>query len=92
MSKNIYGLTDLKNEAIVEVIRRKFLLEANTDGQFYHPIDVERVRTEDWQIERFVLENGSEDQALRALITAMKWKSLSVFTKDNKNIFLKNFN
>ena len=74
MSKNIYGLTDLTNEAVVEVIRRKFLSEADTNPNLYDPIDVQRCRSEDWQIERFLIEKGTPDEALGALIRAMKWK------------------
>lgn len=44
-------------------------------GLLYHAIDVERVRTEDWQVKRFLLENdGDEEVAFGRLLASLQWK------------------
>lgn len=85
MNRNIHGLSDQTNEAILEVVRRKFLSEADTNPHLYHQIDIQRCRSEDWQIERFVIDKGSSDEALKALTTAMRWKkSFGIHDRDHK--------
>jgi hypothetical protein len=62
--------------AIVKSIRKKFFNEYELNPELYHEIDVNRVRTDNWQIERFVLdqENANEDKAYESLIKALQWK------------------
>ena len=55
-------------------IRSKFLADAQQNPDKYHQKDVERVKTNDWPIERFLLVNKSEDTALAALIKTMEWR------------------
>src|ERR1700743_3735740 len=74
MSADIRGLTDISNQTIVAEIRQRFLTEVDTNPHLYHDIDVERVRCEDWQIERFVIDYQSCDKAYEALIKALQWK------------------
>ena len=74
MSADIHGLTDISNQTIVAEIRQKFLTEVDTNPHLYHDIDVERVRCEDWQVERFVIDYQSCDKAYEALIKALQWK------------------
>jgi hypothetical protein len=52
-----------KNTKAIENIRTKFLTEFETNPQLYHQIDVEGVRSENWQTERFILDTESEDEA-----------------------------
>ena len=45
--------------------------------QRFHPIDVKRVRKEDWQIRRYLVDrdiNGDVDQAYCRLIETLEWK------------------
>ena len=60
-------------EAIAN-LRSKFLAEAQQNPNKFHPKDVERVKTNDWPIERFLLVNKSEDSALAALTKTMEWR------------------
>lgn len=61
-------------EAIAN-LRAKFETELSANGSEYHPIDIERVRTEEWQVKRFIMDNeGNEDKAFSELIRVMKWK------------------
>lgn len=56
-------------------VRQMFESELLVDDSLYHPVDVARVRTEDWQIKRFLMSNdGDESEALQAMTRALKWK------------------
>ena len=62
------------NEEAVKRLREKFLSECEKNEDLYHEIDVKRVRTEDWQTERFLIEHQNEDTAYEALVRALQWK------------------
>lgn len=58
-------------------IRARFEAELAVNPDLYHPIDVKRVRTEDWQVKRFLLNTESgdaEDEAFHSLLSALQWK------------------
>ncbi|XP_054163780.1 uncharacterized protein LOC128961555 [Oppia nitens] len=74
MSEAIYGLTDVSNRAPVDEIRKNFLLEVSNSPDLYDKIDVERVSTEDWEIERFILCHKNIDKAFEELIKSIQWK------------------
>ena len=59
---------------MIETIRERFLNEYQSHPQLYHEIDVNRVREDNWQIERFIDSDCNEDTAYNSLIKAMKWK------------------
>lgn len=42
----------------------------------FHPIDISRVRTEDWQVKRYILdeESGDLEAAYKALVRTLEWK------------------
>lgn len=46
-------MSGISKEAI-ENCRAKFLEEAKNDTDTYHPNDIERVKTNDWTVERFL--------------------------------------
>lgn len=71
---NVNDITDPKNKDSVQRIRQRFVAEADDKPQLYHRIDVSRVRSEDWQIERFILDTHTEDEAFKMLAKAMQWK------------------
>ena len=55
-------------------IRNKFLAQTQQNPNKYHMKDVERVKTNDWSIERFLLVNKNEETAFAALIKTMEWR------------------
>lgn len=60
-------------ESIAE-IRKRFEEEVAKNPDKYHPIDIERVKTEEWQVKRFLDDKPSVDEAFEALCKAMQWK------------------
>jgi hypothetical protein len=80
---------DDKNMKAIENIRTKFLTEFETNPQLYHQIDVERVWSENWQIERFILDTETEDEACKALIKSMQWKKSFGLHERNDQYFPK---
>lgn len=63
-----------KNQLIVDQIRSKLSLEFDRNGSDFHRNDIEMVTTNDWPIERFVIEYTTEEKAFEALIKTLKWK------------------
>ena len=64
----------------IQEIRARFEAELQTNSltvhQSFHPVDIERVKGEDWQIERYLLEaNGNVDVAYSSLIRTLTWKA-----------------
>ena len=56
-------------------MRKRFLDEVSANPSLYHEIDVNRVKTQEWQVKRFLLDqDNDEDKAFNALVAAMKWK------------------
>ncbi len=65
-------------EAIAR-LRAQFEAELTTNPSLYHPVDIDRVRTEDWQVKRYLLEeeehgNNNEEVAFEALLKTLQWK------------------
>ena len=59
---------------VIARVRTRFLAQVRDNPNNYHPSDVQRVATNDWWVERFVLVNSSEDHAIRHLLTTMEWR------------------
>ncbi|XP_054155748.1 motile sperm domain-containing protein 2-like [Oppia nitens] len=62
-------------------LRTRFLAEAESEPDKYHQIDIDRIRSDDWQLERFLIghrdeddEDSQMDKAYDALARAMHWK------------------
>jgi len=73
------------NKEVIEKIRTSFLALVQENSDKFHPADVERVKENDWWIERFVLVNKSEEAALKALVKTMEWRKtfgVNDFTDD----------
>lgn len=64
----------LVNKNVIESIRKNFLTIVQKNGDKFHPDGVERVKKNDWSIERFVLVSKTEDSALKALVKVMEWR------------------
>jgi hypothetical protein len=73
---------------VIESIKEKFLkYEYELNPELYHEIDVNRVRRDNWQIRRFVLdqEDGNPDKAYEAMIKALQWKkSFGIHDRDDQ--------
>ena len=70
------ALENLKtlNPAVIEAIRIRFVKNAS-DSPHYEESDVEMIKQNDWQIQRFLLEHKAEpEDAFAALNNAMKWR------------------
>ena len=74
---NIYEKTSNMPKNLIEEVRKKFLERVNNNPELYYPEDVERVKTDDWNVRRFLHTFKSEpnaDKAVEALDRAMKWR------------------
>lgn len=68
------GISEISAQLFSEV-RTKFLAEVKSNPHLYCKEDIECVETNDWQIQRFILEHKySSESALKALIIAMQWR------------------
>jgi len=76
---------------VVDKIRKKFLSQYKVNPELYHQIDVDRVRNDDWQIERFIIDQESEDKAYESLIKALQWKKSFGIHERNDQYFPKEF-
>ena len=70
------------------LIRYKFL---NDNNNLFDEIDIFRVRTDDWQINRFVIEHQDIYRALYALRIAMRWRKEFGIHRRNDQYFPKEF-
>ncbi|KAH7639189.1 motile sperm domain-containing protein 2 [Dermatophagoides farinae] len=74
----------------IERLRARFEKELETNSHLYHPIDIERVRTEEWQVERFaaddIYELDNDDGPFKAMCEALQWKkTLNVHERTEKS-------
>nr|XP_027200386.1 uncharacterized protein LOC113794464 [Dermatophagoides pteronyssinus] len=62
--------------ASIESLRSRFNEEVDKNPSLYHPIDVERVRTEEWQVKRYLEEfDNDENQAFELMKKSLQWKN-----------------
>ena len=59
----------------VNAIRAKVSLESLNNEDLFNEIDVFRVRTDDWQIQRFLKSFTNEESFVKALTMTMVWKN-----------------
>jgi hypothetical protein len=78
---------------IIKRIRKSFLKEYELNPELYHEIDVNRVCKDNWQIERFLLDqqNINEDKAYESFIKALQWKKSFGVHERNDQYFPKEF-
>lgn len=60
--------------AMIEEVRAKFLEEAAANPHLYDPADVDLARTDDWQVERFILRKKSVESALEMIKGTLQWR------------------
>lgn len=59
----------------IATLRQKFEDEVSENPSLYHQVDIERVRTEEWQVKRYLLaKKNNEAEAFDAMIKALQWK------------------
>ena len=59
----------------LDEVRKRFLQEYEENPDLYDPIDVERVKTDEWTIKRFLgFKKSNIDESVQALISNMKWR------------------
>ncbi|OTF72976.1 motile sperm domain containing 2-like protein [Euroglyphus maynei] len=79
----------------IDRIRQRFEKELETNGEQYHPVDIERVRNEQWQVERFVTDDiyqlDDDDGPFKALCDSLKWKKTFNVHDNNEQSFPKEF-
>lgn len=69
-------------------LRARFEVELSKNSHLYHPIDVERVRSEDWQVRRFLEEaDGNEELAFTSLLRSLQWKESFGLHRRSDNYF-----
>ena len=74
------------NKQMVERIRNTIVDMTLKDSNKFDEKDVEKVKGNDWSIERFILCTKTEEEALKALVKCMEWrKSFGVndFTEEH---------
>ncbi|KAI2795674.1 hypothetical protein BLOT_016591 [Blomia tropicalis] len=72
----------------IKQIRIKFEEELLGESPQFHPIDIERVRCEDWQIARYIINcNGDIDEAFRSLKRTLVWKNEIGLHRIDENYF-----
>lgn len=60
---------------MIERIRERLEREFGENETLYHPNDIERIRTDSWQIERYIEEyHHNEDKAYDAIVKTLKWR------------------
>lgn len=81
----ISALEQLKNlnPDLVQLVKERFLREAELSPSKYEQSDLEQIRNNQWQVQRFLLEcKLNVEQAFEALNNAMQWRR----TENVKNI------
>ena len=58
----------------LNIIRNQFIIEAIKYENHYHEIDIYRICTDDWTIDRYLLVNKDQQNAYNALLEAIQWK------------------
>ena len=71
--------------ASIANLRKLFEAELTEHPDQYHSVDIDRVRTQDWQVKRFLLGHpDNESKAFDALCKALRWKkSFGVHDRDD---------
>jgi hypothetical protein len=81
------GISQISPQLFCEV-RDKFLAEVKSNPDLYSNEDIECIKANEWQIQRFILEHKyNAESALKALITAMRWRKLFGVHDLNENYF-----
>ena len=83
MSEPVFPILDIYNKTakiskdLIEEVRQKFLERVDKNPDLYYNEDVERVKTDDWTVRRYLYRFNKEpdvNTGLEALDKAMKWR------------------
>ena len=96
MSEPVFPILDIYNKTakiskdLIEEVRQKFLERVDKNPDLYYNEDVERVKTNDWTVRRYLYRYNKEpdvNTGLGALDKAMKWrKSFGVLDFNDTDI------
>ncbi|OTF76158.1 hypothetical protein BLA29_004094 [Euroglyphus maynei] len=80
---------DESNSSIIERIRERLEEEFKHNVTLYDSIDIERIRTDSWQVERFIQEYHHENETFDAILKTLKWRKSERVNEINENDFFK---
>ncbi|XP_054166034.1 motile sperm domain-containing protein 2-like [Oppia nitens] len=81
------GISKITPQLLSDV-RNQFLTDVNSNGSLYYDEDIECIKSNDWQIQRFILENKyNQELALKGLTAAMRWRKSFGVKEINENDF-----
>jgi len=84
--------TEEVSAELVAQLRDKFLAESNNNSTEYNTEDIEAIKTNDWKVKRYLLaKKGNMDEALKMLITSMKWRKTIGVTEFTEKSFPKEY-
>ena len=61
-------------QELIARVLTAFLTIAQNEVDRFDQIDVQRVKTSKWSIERFALVSQTESETLQSLVAAMEWR------------------
>ena len=74
---DVYNKTTNIPKSLIEEVRQKFLERVKNNPDLYYNEDVERVKSDDWTVRRYLYRFKSEPdvkKGLESLDKAMKWR------------------
>ncbi|KAI2799275.1 hypothetical protein RDWZM_001961 [Blomia tropicalis] len=78
------------DQLLIERLRSRMETEFEEHPEEYHATDIKRVRNEEWQLQRFILEyDHNETKAFDAICEALKWKQINMVHERTEKYFPK---
>ncbi|KAJ6223757.1 hypothetical protein RDWZM_002302 [Blomia tropicalis] len=81
----------VQREFGINEMRKQFENEIVKHPNDFHPIDIERVRTNDWQTLRFLHRSETVQKAFNRLIETLRWKMMNQLHEINDEDFAREF-
>jgi len=63
-----------KDDETIALLRSQFEKELHQNPDQFHAVDIDRVRTDDWTISRYLLSHSCPNKAYEALTKSLRWK------------------
>ena len=73
-------------ESIIRIVTAVLTI-TQKDSTKFHPKDVERLRTNKWWTERYLLVSKSDDEAFKSLVKCLEWRKFNGINEFNDNYF-----
>ncbi|XP_054154490.1 motile sperm domain-containing protein 2-like [Oppia nitens] len=71
MSVNKETIARIRTQFLETVVKTS---DGDCDDGCYHSADLDRIRSDDWTVERYLLTTKSEDEAVKAIQRTMRWR------------------